>query len=590
MFRLTQSNVLKTRIANQVVTNARNSLNHSIRFNSVALERQASTELNANNNNNNNNNTNNAFSFSKTIKDVASQNNRTKSKGRNFQSYKSSPWFNQLSAFEDCVNQTTDFGPNGNLPFFWDGAKRAMNLYHELRETPDFNEYLVTKLAHLLHNGLRANRFQLARLSKKPDYDSRSFHTEMDNFIRTSVREIISDILENKISITEVGAMHLLTSLKEMKLDQETIGVWTAAMNNEFLKDLFLMPRVVGIVLPLMYEAGSPFEDLNALFQESKKSTPTLHQNLAIGMIRTCLAANENSQALELFTELCSKANQATIPYLIEAHLTFIGDCKDITIASSFFEKAINREMPYKLNLQVNAVKTYLTNIWETNGNFNKIVEDWTKANKFYGRNIHHGISSSLNNVFFEIFFNKYKDDQNSGLIHLKEIISTYNEIKPIDEPFFNIIISKCGVWKDKTTVDSLYQAYDIYHVKKTQVSRRIYLKALGSVPSTEEEILNSWYDLLKFSDSEGSNFIANADWAAIRDATVNSQVDPKPLLYSQVFKKYGGYCRDYSQFRKIKQNAERSYETSKIFLDLENIDDSNVQLVDLRSIRKNVY
>ncbi len=589
MFRLTaQSNVLKSRIANQVVSNARNSLNHSIRFNSVALERSASSEIN---NNNNNNGNNSSFNFSKTIKDVASSQNQQKEKNNAFKSYRSSnnssssPWFNQLNAFEDCVTQTADFNSSGSQPFFWENAQKAMNLYHELRGTPDFTPAAIGKLCHLLHSGLRANRFQLTRLSKKPDYDSKSFHTEMQNFVKYSVREIINDLLEQRVSVNENGAMHLLTSLKELKLDQEAVAVWSGAMKVETLKDTFLQPRVVGVLLPLMFEAGTPFEDVNALFQESRKATVQLHQNLAIGMIKTCLAANQDTQALTLFTELCQDAKHGKVPYMIEAHLTFIGDCKDLNIAGSFFEKAINREMPYRLNLQVNSVKSYLNNIWEETGDFNRVVDAWTKATTFYGRNIHHGISSSLNNMFFEIFFKKYEGDRIAGLAHLKDIIAVYNDIKPIDEPFFNIIISKCGVWGDKETIDSLYKAYDIYRVKKTQISRRIYLKVLGSVNSTEEEILSSWYDMLRFADYEGSTYIANADWAAIRDATVNSKTNQRNLLYCQIFKKYGAYCRDARQFKKLKQNFEDSANGS--LMDLAQIDDSNVQLVDFTSIRR---
>lgn len=590
MFRLTNSNVLKTRLANQVVSNARNSLNHSIRFNSVAIERTTSTETTASNSNGSN------FNFSKTIKDVASSqikekevpfNKHSKSRDNHKKVYQSSPWFRQLAAFDDLVNQTTDYS-NGSQPFFWDDTRRAMSLYHELRGTPDFQAYFINKLAHLLHSGLRANRFQLTRLARKPDYDAKSFHADMEDFVKDSVREILSDVLEGKVQVGATGAMHLLTSLKELKLNQEAVGIWSAAMQSEENRVHFLDPKVVGALLPVMYENGSSFEDIDQLFTQSNKLTNNvLHQNLGLGMIKACLAANENKRALELFTELCSRSSRYTVAYLIEAHLSFIGECKDVTIASSFFKKAVNREMPYKLNLQVSAVKTFITNIWNTEHDFNKVVDIWTQATTFYGRNIHHGISSSLNNTFFDIFFANYANDKDAGLLKLKELISTYNSIKPIDEPFFNIIISKCGVWKDKNTVDSLYQAYSVYNIKKGQVSRRIYLKTLGSVEVTEQEILDSWYDLLKFADYEAMKYIANADWAAIRDATVSSKVQQRPLLYAQIFKKYSPYCRDFNQYKKLKIHGLQGESTTKIFENLENIEDDNVEVVSFTHIQK---
>ncbi|CCH40558.1 hypothetical protein BN7_91 [Wickerhamomyces ciferrii] len=607
MFRITQSNVLKTRIANQVVSNARNSLNHSIRFNSIALERSTSQEINNNTNNNNNNNN---FSFTKTIKDVAAlknqdqssidsnkpYNKKSNSKKNSYQRNNQgndpkSPWFNQLNAFDDVVNQTASFNTKGGQAFIWENAQTGFTLYKELKGTPDFKAHHLSKLIHLLHNGLRANRFQLTRLAKKPDYDSRSFLKDMETYVKNCLREITNDILDGTSRINDTGAMHLLTSLKELHLSQEAIGVWSSCVQVESVRDVFLNPKVVGVLLPLMYEAGSSFQDVKSLFDQSLKLTSNLHPNLSIGMIRTCLAANENDLALELFSTLCDDVNKSNLPYIIEAHLSFIGDCQNPIVANSFFNKAINKEMPYHLTLQVSAVKTYLENLYNSNpSTFDNVLNDWTAATKFYGRNIHHGISSSLNNTFFDLFFQHYSQDPSNGLLKLKEIISIYNDIKPIDEPFFNIIISKIGIWKTKSTIDSLYQAYDIYNIKKSQVSRRIYLKSLGSVKVSESEILESWYDLLKFSDLEGSSYIANADWAAIRDATANSQIESRPLLFAQVFKKYGEFCRDLTQYSRLKSNSQNGVITSKLFKDLDNIDDSNVELIQFNSIRSSNY
>jgi hypothetical protein len=537
-----------------------------------------------------------ALSFTNTIKNVASlQKSVNKKKGRGqmknneHQLNSSSPWFKQLTALRDCLSHIIDLNDPSAQPFFWDTLKRAMLLYDDLRGTPDFHDSMVSTLVYALHTGLRANRNQLTRLAKKPDYDARSFHTEMNDFIKESLRRITNDILEGLVSVNESGAMHLLTSLKELKLENEAIGIWSTSMENSQLKSVFLRPKVVGVLLPIMYQCGSTFGDLENLYEESKSLNQT-HPHLISGMLKTCLAAGENRRALDLFSELCGHKENATYSALIDVHLALIGDCKDILIANTFFEKAINREMPYKLTLHVNSVKQFIQNIWEETHDFDRVVDVWQKATVFYGRNIHHGISSSLNNTFFEIFFENYAKDQTTGLEKLKQIISTYNDIKPIDEPFFNIIISKCTVWRDLATINSLYQAYELYNLNKTQVSRRIYLKSLGSVSNvTPNEILDAWYDLLMFNDSERYTYIANADWAALRDATFVAS-DDRALLYAQILKQFQWYCRDQNQFKKL-HNIVNLYPSLQGYLrDLNKVDASNIYVPQFHSLKRNDF
>ncbi|KAH3672071.1 hypothetical protein WICMUC_004472 [Wickerhamomyces mucosus] len=573
MFRLTtQSNVLKARLTNQVVRTARDSINHSIRFNSVAIERTPSQDLN----NTNNSSTQNNFSFSSTVKQVADLNKQVNSQqkknGHNnnnrknsqhnhqnsFQINRSSPWYNQLSALQECLLDASNLTESSGQLFFWDSLKKAMVLYEEIKGVPDFDSRLTGSLVHALHTGLRANRSQLTRLSKKPDYDQNSFHNELNIFIKNSLRTISNDLLNNVVLIDDNGAMHLLTCLKELKLDNEAISIWSSSMELEHLKFIFLQPKVVGVLLPMMYQLGSNYSDLENLFQQSNSlngKKPT-HPFLLSGIIKTSLAAKEHEKSLFYYNELLDHPSKSmTISSLIDVHLAFIGESKDIEIANIFFNKAINKEMPYKLTLQVNNVKQFLSNIWLETGDFNKVLDIWIKSTKFYGRNINHGISSSLNNKFFEIFFEKFNIKSDEGLLTLKKIIGIYNDLKPIDEPFFNIIISKCIIWGDKETIDSLYNAYGLYNLQKTQVSRRIYLKSLGSIEiSNDEEILNAWEDLIKFNDLEGYDYIANADWAALRDSTIAS-IYKRNEIYYKIWLNYKKYCRNFDQFKRISNN-----------------------------------
>lgn len=450
-----------------------------------------------------------------------------------------SPWYPQVAAFEECVSQTLYMSqtprrknikhrsehPNSNAnPLFWDSIGRAMGLYHDLLATPELNSDRVSKLVHLLHNGLRANRNQLTRMNKKPDYDSQSFHKEMTNYLCKSLREIADDVLSGKVELNEYGAMHLITAFKELLLFEEAVQIWKSAINgsNAYTANIFLNPRVVGVILPILYDNGVSYPEIQQLYEKSSSMINYFHPNLSVGMIRASLSANENEMALQLFQKLCQESTEMKYGYLIETHLSFIGECKDLNVAQTFFDKALNDEMPYKIDLQVSYVKSFLRNIWNQTRDFNHIYQIWYKSSLHYGRNVNHGISSSLNDTFFDIFFENFAHAKDQGFITLQNIIGTYKNIKSIDEPFFNIILAKCTIWHDRNILEYIDNSYELFHIPKTIVAYRILLKSMGSVDdTTNDEILQRWIDLIRKSDEIGQKFIANADWAALRDATV---------------------------------------------------------------------
>ncbi|SCU81236.1 LAFA_0C03510g1_1 [Lachancea sp. 'fantastica'] len=555
MLRFVQhSHVLKSRVSNQIVSaSARSPFHHSLRLNSaVAMERSPSQEAAA-------------AAAANTPPQAAKAVEKVRAMRRNIKIDKQlsaapdSPWFHKVCAFEDCVAQTlylsqtprkrnnnnngnagsrrtqASLGSGNTNPLFWDSIGRAMGLYRELLGTPELNSDRVSKLVHLLHNGLRANRNQLTRMNKKPDYDSQSFHKEMTNYLCESLREISQDALSGKVELNEYGAMHLITAFKELLLLEEAVSIWRSAINgsNTYTANIFLNPRVVGVVLPILYDNGVTYSEIQDLYEKSSAMISYFHPNLSVGMIRASLSAGENEMALNLFQKLCEESSEMKYGYLIETHLSFIGECKDLSISQAFFDKALNNEMPYRIDLQVSYVKSFLRNIWSQTRDFQKVYEIWYKSSVHYGRDVNHGISSSLNDTFFDIFFENFSQDKLTGLQQLQEIISTYNDIKPIDEPFFNIILAKCTVWKDRQIIESIDKAYDLYQTPRTIVAYRILLKSMGSVQVTNQEIFQRWCNLVSKSDEIGQSFIANADWAALRDATVtwtqNNESQPSP-------------------------------------------------------------
>lgn len=557
MFRFAQqTQIIKGRLPNQIVSaSTRNSLNHSIRFNSaVTLERQDSASSSSSSGTILNGN-GNAVVAADRVRHLRNQLNATNAsssniqqkynKNKNFNNQNvniDSPYYNQIVAFDEYVSQTLYMSqtpkrksmqqstshpnPNSN-PLFWDSISKAMTIYRELasHNASELNTTRVSKLVHLLHNGLRTNRNQLTRMNKKPDYDSQSFHKEMTNYLCASLREISEDALKGRVQLNEYGAMHLITAFKELLLFEEAVNIWKSAISkntSSYTTKVFLNPRVVGVILPILYENGVPYDEIESLYERSSAMIDYFHPNLSVGMIRASLSAGQNDMALKLFQKLCEESTEAKYGYLIETHLSFIGECKDLNIAQTFFDKALNNEMPYKIDLQVSYVKLFLKNIWNSTNDFNNVYDIWYKSSTHYGKDVNHGISSSLNDTFFEIFFQNYYGNKLEGFQKLQEIIQTYNNIKPIDEPFFNIILTKCTVWRDRDVIDYIDDAYGLYHIPKTIVAYRILLKSMGSVDNaTNEDILSRWVNLISKSDEIGQSFIANADWAALRDATV---------------------------------------------------------------------
>ena len=286
----------------------------------------------------------------------------------------SSPYYNQLRAFDDCVMQSLSVSRENSKPdnfknnktlMFWDSLARAMTLYNDLLECPDLNTSRIGALINLLHNGLRINRGQLMALNKKPDFDSRSFNMEISKNITEYLRDITRNLLDGKIVSNEYGVMHLLTSFKELNKIEEAVNIWKDGMKNEQLINSFIHPKVVGVMLPLLFDSESfTFEQCKQLYETSRKKIEYNHPNLNCGFIVTCLMANENMSALESYSTFCDNCRLDHFKYLAEAHLAFIGKCKDIDIAESFLDRAIKSDMPYQVNLNVSEVNSLLGNTW----------------------------------------------------------------------------------------------------------------------------------------------------------------------------------------------------------------------------------
>lgn len=512
---------------------------------------------------------------------------------------KDNPWFHQLVAFDEAVSNTYfSNSPHQQNNDFWDSLTRSVELYSQLAGTPDFIPERVASMIYLLHTGLRQNRKLTLKLDKKPDFDATNFHKDMMDYICVSLRKIASDIISKKVVVNQYGAMHLITSFKELQLYDEAISIWENATmsseqpnsSNDAVSKIWLDPRVVGVILPLLYTKYQDFLQVKDLFEKSRSTqlqSSLCHPNLGAGMIKTCLLAGEINFALQLFEELCSVSNVKNFGYLTEIHLTFIGECSDLSVANTFFEKALNDEMPYHVDLQVPYVKSFMINTWNQTKDFEQVLNIWVRCWKNYGTSVTKGVSSALNDLFLTIFFKNFENDKVLGFENLKKIISIYANIKPLDEPFLNIVMTKCVVWQDYQIINEIINYYELYNVAKTQVAYRVALKALGSVTTTDQDIINKWNELLIFSDYQGSTFIHKADWAALRDSTVASKFTDRVLLYAKLVKIYSIYSKNITQIKLLTEITAAKFPfAAPILNSLDTVDASDISVASFRNIK----
>lgn len=479
-----------------------------------------------------------------------------------------SPFYDDFTEFSQLLNtillnrnlRLPNFSKNpsrkdNDIPLFWDSITKIIKLYDNLVDCPDLNSIYVSQYLNMLHNALRINRTQLIKLKKKPDYDSKSFNNQINSLILNSLRTAADDITNGKIKVNDFGMMHLYTAFLELLLPNEALQIWENSMKLDSLQKINLKPKVIGIMLPILYQFDYSWETIEKIYLESKKIVTRINSghSLTLGMINTCLMANKNKLALELFNDMCSNVVQLkdrlNFDYVKEAHLAIIGKCRDIRVAELFWSNAIEDNMPYRLDLQVSYINSMLENIWQETKDFDKITNIWIKTLTHYNSlSLNIGIFSSLNNQFFKIFFEyKFLDDPETGLDLLKKILTKYHTIKGMDEPILNIVLAKCTIWKNYDVVKYVNSLFQLYNIDETVITKRIQLKNMNQFDQlTPDDIWTQWCQLITKLDNTEQTYIANADWASLRDATLPHK--DRVTIYLQIVKLFQKYCRDYAQ------------------------------------------
>ncbi|KAG7878642.1 hypothetical protein KL905_004017 [Ogataea polymorpha] len=522
---------------------------------------------------------------------------------------KSLPYYKQLVAFDECTSQNCTYDSRtgkviGGLEAFWQSIHKIMPLYDNLVHTGELKEDRMDSLISLLRNGLRIHRYELAKQKKNLDKDLDHSLKSTKTYLTESLRKVTNEILKYPtLQVSPAGISNIFKAYKDLGFVEEAVQFWEQGKTNNRLKPIFDSEPVLGSVIHFLVDTGDfDLQEVKDLYDHIKskkaklnKGKSDIHPELVVGMIKACLVKGEIDVAGELFQQItsdvckeCENLNRTpspkTLSYMTNAHLSFIAYSSDIATSNMFFESAANGQLPYPTPLQVNYIKPYMMNLWQSTYDLHSVQKVWERTWKH--NEIHHrsnaSMSSSLNDLFFKIFFSRYPHCTPDGVKHLKQVIEAYSNVRSMDEPFFNCLLTNASAWNNTEVFHTIVKAADLYNFPKTNVFYRCCLKASGSVNLKAPEIINLVQRLFSANVSMGYRKIANADWLAIRDATINSKIvsEEKVDLYFKLWKKCSPYFATPSNYYSYqREDTKLNAAYSHIFNNIRKIDAEEITL-----------
>lgn len=351
----------------------------------------------------------------------------------------------------------------------------------------------------------------------------------------------------------------VFATLMQFKLNDEIMNLWetgVAQSEGEDLGDIgkmYLDHTVLSVVLEVAYDSKRfSYEEILRIYEMSLVENEPIHPYLLERIGQIAIKHGDHARGLDCLEQLMNNYEnnpraRSILGALSQIHIAFIGNCKDTIIAKRFFEKAVDESdhLPYTILLKAPYVVSFLQNCNALGDSFENIVDMWSRVCQFYIKRREEQPSRmvTINSGLFKILFDKYPEPSMEAMKLMK---LTFAKCKNINEHFLNTLISHMP-WKDRTLVNDVVSAYDKFKVPKSVVSHRIILKNAGNVEYTPEEILTLWNQLLLKLDSEGYKYIANADWAAIRLATIFSEQFKSPerdCLYYSIVRTYKNYMQ----------------------------------------------
>ncbi|VEU21129.1 DEKNAAC102027 [Brettanomyces naardenensis] len=523
-----------------------------------------------------------------------------------------------IRVFDQCLreNSTYDLATgriSGGVDKFWAAVRKIIPIYRQLVYSGLLKEKRTAEFVSLLRNGLRIHRLELSKMKKNLDKDANNPIKDIHRLLTCAIREVSYNLLDGLVVMNSHGLTHLFKAYKDLGFTYEAVHIWETGKNDPRLHHLFTSEPVLGSIFPFLVESGDfDFQevwDMYSRIKSSKAPNEKLHNELQVGMIRVCLFKGKTNDALQIFKQLTedvySTFNAKGIEppinvksYMTMAHLSFIGFCKDINTADYFFTDAVSESMPYLTPLQLNFIKKYLANTWQVTHDYQRVKKIWLITWKHYEsrHTSNSSVSSSLNDSFLSIFFNKYRQFSQEAFTELQLLINEYSQIRPVDEPFINVLLSKSTGWHNADVFQYILSTANAHHFSKTNVFYRCCLKATGSVEITTDNILSLFRQLISTNAGSGMKYIAHADWVALRDATVNSpqlfslsNPGDRIDLYFKLWKICSPYFISLENFKNyIYKDVKLNYNYSRIYQQMPNIRSDDIQIPEVGFLRRN--
>lgn len=476
-----------------------------------------------------------------------------------------------LQTFRDLVQ--TRFSqsrtPETQMPRLHETAAAAMAQYRTLLPTHHFTTLEIAPLLTLVNdvkrcaNALRSN-YNAVQMTQLPA----TVH-EAEGAVVAYLREISDDVALGRIPSTPGIVLYLFMMFDKNRLGDAGIRWWNDARTRVENGDEFLRGNVMGRVLVAFCQyTDEPFDVLEALYRRLRVLlTPRQLPQLQVGFISVCLKHNRVELALETFEDVMAQTDPSDIVtslVLYRLHEEFISVCQDLDVAELFLDRFIEQRMPYLNRVTTTTGSRFLNNIWNATSDFERCARVWEKVWRFYVRTNEAAqndgmILVSWNRVFFDIFMKKYPEFSRESYRALQKVIERYAAVKPIDEPFLNMMLMSVSVWGNRGVVKSIYQAYDTYGMPRSTFSERAHLHALGKVAVSPEEVAAAWIRLVENVDKLGLPGLASSDLSALAAATIDSEyAQERREVYFRLFKTFGGYAASQAVFTSAVRDGMR--------------------------------
>lgn len=483
----------------------------------------------------------------------------------------------KLNRFEELLitaAQLSPSTPRGHKQYF-DAVTWLSEMFNDSSVKDNVSRRNLVDYVRLLGTSIYKNR--MSRLGENRNRDSDQYKNvtlNNDIMLKSAILSLASDITDGhfKKIIDYQVLRHLFLAMFQYQLHSEMLALWESGVNDDAVRRSYLDQEVLAFVLGVAYSSGRfTYDEVILFFELTTKDAHAIDSDLLACMGKIAIQAGDNSKALDFLEALLSllerqnlrDASQGRMSKrtkslkhihlsLSELHLTFLGSCKDINIATHFFNKAFDNDLPYIVNLKAPHVVSLFENCLLAGEPFDTILDVWKKTLKFYTAQDQHSgkVMNSrftvLNKGLFPIFFRIYPTLTEESYAKLKEIIAICAEVKNVDEFFLNNIINSY-TWNNKEVLEQLIENYSIHHVQRSPVAYRVCLKKTGEVGLyTNEEILKKWNESLEFLELQNFHYIPIADWAALRDATILSPYsEDRSQFYLQVLNVYKNYHQD---------------------------------------------